>query len=86
MPSLAESGPLVQEEEILKFRECILATSISLLSPLGKGCNPSFQQTLISITKGCFLQDLVETGKSVLEKKSFTFRQCILAFSLLSPL
>ena len=43
--------------------------TISLLSPLGEGLGPSFEQTLIPSTKGCFVLCLVEIGPVVLEQK-----------------
>ena len=51
--SLVEIGQVVVEKKILKVCQCIFA--ISLLSPLGKGCGPSFEQTWIPFTKGCFV-------------------------------
>ena len=56
--------------------------TITLLSPLGKGLGPSFEQTWIPITQGCFVPTLVEIGPVVLSK----VRQCIFAIWLLSPL
>ena len=41
---------------------------ISLLSSLGKGRGPSFEQTWISFTQGCFVPSLVEIGPVLLEK------------------
>ena len=38
------------------------------LSPLGKERGPSFEQTWISFTQGCFVPSLVEIGLVVLEK------------------
>ena len=43
MPNLIEIGPVVLEKKNYKVGQCIFA--ISLLSPLGKGRGPSFQQT-----------------------------------------
>ena len=43
MPSLVEIGPLALEKKIFKLGKCIFA--ISLLSLLGNGCGPSFEQT-----------------------------------------
>ena len=54
---------------MFKFRQCIFA--ISWLSPLRKGLGPSFEQTWIPFTKGCFVLSLVEIGLVVLEKKIF---------------
>ena len=42
MPSLVEIGPVVLKK-IFKFHQCIFA--IALLSPLGQGQGPSFEQT-----------------------------------------
>ena len=39
------------------------------LSPLGKGRGPSFEQTWIPFTQGCFVPSSVEIGVLVLEKK-----------------
>ena len=46
------------EKQIFKFCQCIFA--ISQLSPLGKGCGPSFEQNWISLTQGYFVPSLVE--------------------------
>ena len=81
MPSLVEIGPVVLK--IFKIGQSILA--ISLLSPLGKGRGPSFEQTWIPINQGCFVPSLVEISPVVL-KKIFKVGQCIFAISLLSPL
>ena len=45
--------------------------AFSLLSPFGKGQGPSFEQTWIPFTQGCFVPSLVEIGSVVLEKKIF---------------
>ena len=66
MSCLTEPGPVVLEKKILKFRPCSFA--ISLLSPLGKRCGPSFEQTLIPITQEYFVPSLVEISPTVLEK------------------
>ena len=57
VPSLAEIDPVVLEM-ISKFRQCIF--TISLLSPLGKGYDPSFEHSWIPFTQGCFVVSLVE--------------------------
>ena len=67
VPSLVEIGPVVLKKKIFKVCQCIFA--ISLLSHLGKGWGPSFEQTWILITQGCFVPSLVEIGPVVLEKK-----------------
>ena len=54
--------------------------------PFGKRRSPSFEQTWIPYTKGCFVLSLVEIGPVVLEKKILKIRQCIFRFSYLSPL
>ena len=46
----------------------------------------SIEETWIPFTQGCFLPRLVEIGPMVLEKRIFTFHQCIFAISWLSPL
>ena len=69
------SGP---EEKSFKYFEWIF--TILLLSPLGKGRGPSFEQTCIPYTLGCFLSSLVEIGPVVLENMFFNkFRYCIFA-------
>ena len=60
--------------------------SISLLSPLLKGRGPSFGQTWIPFTQGCFVPSFVEISLVILEKWSSKVCQCIFAISLLSPL
>ena len=67
VPSLVEIGSVVLEKKIFEFRQCIFA--ISLLSPLGEGWGPSFEQTWICFTQGYFVPSLVEIGQVVLEKK-----------------
>ena len=58
----------------LKFVNVFFA--ISWLLPLGKGSGPSFEQTWIPFTQGCFVSSLVEFGPAVLEKKIFKSCQC----------
>ena len=59
MPSLVEIDPVVLEKKIFfKCSQRILV--ISLLSPLGKGWGPTFGQTRIPLTQGCFVPSLVE--------------------------
>ena len=61
---------------------------ISFLSPLWKGCDPSFKQSLFPFTKDalCQVSSLVEFGWVVSWKEDFKLRQCIFYISLLSPL
>ena len=49
-----------------------------IISPW-KGWGPSFEQTYIPFTQGCFVPSLVEISSVVLEKKIFKFHQCIFA-------
>ena len=84
VPSLIEIGPVVLSRDFFKVGQFIFA--ISLLFPLGNGRAPSFKQTWIPITQGCFVPSLVESGPVVLKKKIFKVGQCIFAISLLSPL
>ena len=51
----------------LKVRQCTFA--ILLLSPLCKGRGPSFEQTWVPFTQGCFVPSLFEIGPMVLESK-----------------
>ena len=60
--------------------------AISLLYPLGNGRGPSFEQTWIPITQGCFVPSLDEIGPVVLENTIFKVRQCLFAISLLFSL
>ena len=63
MPSLVGIGPVVLEK-ILKFSQCIF--TISLLSPLGKRRDPSFEQSCVLITQECVVPSLVEIVRMVL--------------------
>ena len=56
-----------------------------LLSPLGKGQGPSFEQTWIPFTQGSFVTSWVEIGSVFLKKEIFKFWQLIFAISQLSP-
>ena len=67
MAGLDETDLVVLEKNIFKFHQRIFA--ISLLSPLGKGQGPSFEQTSILFTQGCFVPSLIEFVPMVLEKK-----------------
>ena len=60
MLNLVENGPVVLEK-IFKFRQCIF--DISWLSPLGNKCGPSFVQTRIPFTQGCFVPSLVKLAQ-----------------------
>ena len=41
------------------------------LTPLGKGCGPSFEQTWIPITQGCFVSNFDEINSVLLEETIF---------------
>ena len=57
---------LVLERKVLET--LLMYFSISLLSTNGNGWYPSFKQTLILFTQGCFVPSLVEIGPVVREK------------------
>ena len=67
VPSLVEMGLVVLEKKILKYFQYNF--TFSLLSSLEKGHGPSFEQTWIPSTQGCFVPSFVEIGPVVLEKK-----------------
>ena len=67
VPNLVEIGPVVLKRGFLNIFNIILL--FLLLFPLWEGHGPSFEQTWISSTQGCFLSSLVEIGPVVLEKK-----------------
>ena len=56
-----------REEDFFLFFQCISA--IWLLSPLGKGRGPSFEQTWVPFTQTCFVLSLVKISPVVLVKK-----------------
>ena len=58
MSNLVEIGPVVLKKKVFKVRQYIFVTS--LLSDIGKGRGPSFEQTLIPITQGCVVPRFVE--------------------------
>ena len=58
--SLVEIGFVVLEKKIIKYRLCIF--TFPYLSSLVEGCGPSFEQTWIPFTLGCFVPSLVEIG------------------------
>ena len=68
MPSLVEIGPVFLKKIFKYFFYIILLFRYYL--PLEKGRGPSFEQTWIPSTQGCFVPTLVEIGPVVLEKKS----------------
>ena len=68
VPSLIEFGPVVLEKKIFKNFQWFF--TLLLLSPLGEGQSPSFEQTWIPSPQGWFVPSLVKIGPAVLEKKS----------------
>ena len=52
----------------------------TIISPW-KGRDPTFEQTWIPFSQGCFETSLVEIGLAVIEKKIFKLRQYIFAIS-----
>ena len=70
--------------KILKFHQCIFA--ISLLSPLGKGQDPSFEKTWIHFIQNALTAPiLIEIIPLVLEKKNFKFVNVFQLFVVISP-
>ena len=75
VPSLGEIGTVVLEKKIFKFHQCILA--ISLLSPLGKVCDPLFEQTWIPFNQ-CRLHQVWLSGwkfEKFTERQTTNYRQ-----------
>ena len=66
---LVENGSVLLEKNIFKSSQCIF--TISQLYPLWERCGPSFKQTWIPFTQGCYVPSLIEIGPLVLEKKIF---------------
>ena len=67
-----------------KFRQCFF--SILIVSPLGKGWDPSFVQTWTLLPKDDFLPSLDYIWRSGSWENVFKFLKCTFAISLLSPL
>jgi hypothetical protein len=76
---LIEFGLLVLK--IFKNFQCIY--TVSLLSPLGEGLSPSFEQIVIPFTKRWIVPSLVKIGPVVLRKRFFNDPT---SFLQLSPL
>ena len=70
VPSWVEIGPVVLEKRILFISSMYFRYFCNYL-PLEKGKGPSFEQTWISFTQGCFVPSLVEIGQVVLWKRIF---------------
>ena len=84
VPSLVENGSVVLEKKIFEFRQCIFA--ISLLSPLGEGWGPSFEQIWIPLIQGYFVPSLVKIGPVVLGKRRFLKVVNFCYFTIISSL
>ena len=67
VPSLVEIGPMVLKKKI--FLISSMHFRYFVIIPLGKWRGPSFEQTWIPFTQGCFVPSLVEIGPVVLDKK-----------------
>ena len=72
----------------LKLSQCIFA--IRLSCPLGKGCDPTFEQNWnlfipAPFMRGCFVPNLGDNSLVVLEKQIFKFRQCVFNFAIIFP-
>ena len=67
MPSLVEIGSVVLDKRFSKF--VYVFSLFHNYLPLERDGGPSFQQTWIPFTLGCFVPSLVEIGPVVLEKK-----------------
>ena len=79
-----EIGPVVLEKNMFKYFQYNFI--FSLLSFLGKGRGPSFEQTSIPLPKDAFLPSLVQIGQTVLEKKIFKYFQYNFTILPLCPL
>ena len=77
-------GPEVLAKKIFKICQCIFA--ISCLSPLGKGCGPSLEQTWIPFTQGWLSPTLVKIGLLIPEKKILNFFNVFFFFRNYLPL
>ena len=67
MPNVFEIGPVVLERKIF-FNLSMYFRNFIIIFPW-KRMGPSFEQTWIPCTQGCFVPSLVEIGPMVLEKK-----------------
>ena len=65
--SAVEIGPLFLEKKFLNFVNVFLLFLYHL--PFRKKVAPSFEETWIPFTQGCFVPSFVEIGPVVLEKK-----------------
>ena len=63
MPSLVEISQVAQEKKSFLFRHYFYA----IIFPW-KRAGPSFEETWIPFTQGCFVPNLIEIGQGVLEK------------------
>ena len=67
VPSLVEIGSVVLAKRIFQFHQCLFSLFQNYI-PLEKWRCPSFEQTWIPFTQGCFVPSLAEIGPVVLEK------------------
>ena len=80
---VVEICPLVLEKNIFLNVNC---QCISLLSLLEKGSGPSFKQSWITFTQGCFVTNLVEIGLVFLERNiSLRVYMYFCYFAIISP-
>ena len=84
VPSLIEFGQLVLEKKTFNIFQCNF--TLLLLSPLGEGQSPSFEQTWMPYPQGWFMSSLVKIGPVVLEKKIFKWPHPFLHFYNYLPL
>ena len=75
---VVEIGPVVPEKRFFKYFQYYF--TISLLSLLGEGRDPSFEQAWFPFIQGCSVLCLVEIGPVVLEKKILITFNMILHF------
>ena len=67
MPNLFETDPVFLEKKFFKISSMYFRYFV-IISPW-KGRGPTFEETWIPSTQGCFVPSLVEIGPVVLEKK-----------------
>ena len=81
--SLVEIGSVVLEKKIFKFCQYIFAILLLyvIIFPW-KRWDPSFEQTWIPFTQGCFVPSLVEIGQSFWRRRLSRFVNVFLLLSL----
>ena len=78
---LVESGPVVIERGILKSYHCD-SFAIYLLSSLGKGCGPSFEQIWIPFSQKMLCQVWLKLHGPVVHR---IIKCCLCIFAIISP-